>query len=796
MTRKAASSLIATTLAVVAMLWLGTIRTYSAATLLPPGEQCFQSTSPTSGGLYGPLVSLGTITGGSGYTNNVYTNVPLTGGSGFGATANITVAGGAVVNVTIINPGTHYAPADVLSAATANLGGAGSSFSVPVASVSTTGTGLLGLLGAITGGSGGVAGTYPGVALTGGSGSGAAANITVAGGAVTAVAITAPGLQYQVGDILSAASGSIGGTTGFSVPVSSVTVNSALAGGRVFMYVPNTVTFKQTWKNAAQTILNTNPITLDQNGCTIIYGIGTYRQVVQDSLGNTVWDQLTTDTSAQQNVFWAGIAGGGPNAITLIDPGFNATDGSIINFTASSTNTGITTINPSGFGNITILKDTGTGPQTLVGGEIIANNPISVIYRLSDASFHILNLIASVALPNSVKTFGAVGNSNGTHLNGNDDTTAIKNALSSTNNNFAYFPCGTYRITAAMLFDTASSSKSYRLKGDGACSQLYLDTTVGTTMLNFTNVTCCCVGCITIKDLNFIAPNFVTGSAAVGLTNEQMILFENNFATGWAALISLTTSYGPRIVGNTIQTMPGGLFSPTAGGDQSFNNLVLWRNRLAALGITNNVSAVNLNCNGATQLSILGNDIEVSNAGIQFQSCNSVVLEGNYMDVNTIYHIQFQGSNSGYTIRNNWFGSQAGQAWTNISKSVWGGNTFATVAGVGFGSTALGTIVEPTNIIPGGGHLTGLPTPTLSSCGGGTPTIVGTRFAGVVTEGTTATGCTVTFELPFDISPACQVTGTTGFPVALGPSLTTNFTVTNASTSGGVFTYSCQETSQ
>lgn len=83
----------------------------------------------------GQIATLGAITGGSLYTNGTYTNVPLTGGTGSGATANITVAGGAVTAVTLVNRGSGYTVADSLSAAAANIGGTGSGFAIPVATI-------------------------------------------------------------------------------------------------------------------------------------------------------------------------------------------------------------------------------------------------------------------------------------------------------------------------------------------------------------------------------------------------------------------------------------------------------------------------------------------------------------------------------------------------------------------------------------------------------------------------------------------------------------------------------------
>lgn len=67
-----------------------------------------------------------------------------------------------------------------------------------------------------------------------------------------------------------------------------------LALGHVYFYVPNTLTPKDTYQDQNLQVLNTNPIALDTAGRAIIWGTGTYRQVVKDSLGNTIWDQITS----------------------------------------------------------------------------------------------------------------------------------------------------------------------------------------------------------------------------------------------------------------------------------------------------------------------------------------------------------------------------------------------------------------------------------------------------------------------------------------------------------------------
>jgi len=84
------------------------------------------------------ISALGTANSGSGYVNaGTYAAVALTGGTGTGATADITVYAGKVTSVVIKAKGTGYVVGDILSAAAANIGTVGTGFNVPVSGVQT-----------------------------------------------------------------------------------------------------------------------------------------------------------------------------------------------------------------------------------------------------------------------------------------------------------------------------------------------------------------------------------------------------------------------------------------------------------------------------------------------------------------------------------------------------------------------------------------------------------------------------------------------------------------------------------
>ncbi len=103
-----------------------------------------------------------------------------------------------------------------------------------------------------------------------------------------------------------------------------IDINGApLVAGTVGMYFPNTLVKKNTWQDAGQTVLNTNPIVLDSRGQAVIYGNGAYRQVVRDALGNLIWDKPVSASGTSHDIY-----------INAADFGFLPTATGAINDTA------------------------------------------------------------------------------------------------------------------------------------------------------------------------------------------------------------------------------------------------------------------------------------------------------------------------------------------------------------------------------------------------------------------------------------------------------------------------------
>lgn len=231
-------------------------------------------------GTGGTSISTFSISPGTGYTNGYYPDVALTGGSGSGARANITIAGGMATKVALTSIGSGFNLANQLTAAIPAginfaivVNGLTQSTPTPVQRVEkqdladnlysyyqdptetfpiyveyatyiqfyplnlTTAqlitlrkptttfwgsilTGTIVLTNTLVAGSGYTNGTYTNVVVTGGSGNSALINVTVSGGGITVVEIVDGGFNYAVGNTLS---GSIPGGTGWSFKPATIT---------------------------------------------------------------------------------------------------------------------------------------------------------------------------------------------------------------------------------------------------------------------------------------------------------------------------------------------------------------------------------------------------------------------------------------------------------------------------------------------------------------------------------------------------------------------------------------------
>lgn len=242
-----------------------------------------------------------------------------------------------------------------------------------------------------------------------------------------------------------------------------------LAGGKVYFYIPNTTTPKNTWQDPQQTILNPNPVVLDAAGRAIIWGAGTYRQQVYDQFGNLIWDQITEDTSGgllgnmTDNIFVAGtdFTPGTTTQLTLtVPPGaVNNTwiyfDGVYQDDTQSSLSGNKLTFTspiPVGVGKVTVkIGNTiaiGTpGDGTVTDASVATNAGIKssklsfLLPKTGAVSRTVLSRLSDVV---SVKDFGAV-------MDGvTDDTAAFNTAcavLGAAGGGVLFVPAGTTLVS-------------------------------------------------------------------------------------------------------------------------------------------------------------------------------------------------------------------------------------------------------------------------------------------------------------------------------------------------------------
>lgn len=100
-----------------------------------------------------------------------------------------------------------------------------------------------------------------------------------------------------------------------------------------------------------------------------------------------------------------------------------------------------------------------------------------------------------------------------------------------------------------------------------------------------------------------------------------------------------------------------------------------------------------------------------------------------------------------------------------------------------------------TNSVTAVGNTTGAVglTPALSSCGGGSPALsaTATDYSGTITEGTSATGCTLTFGATKAAAPVCSISSPGAAAFTSFSTSTTALTIVNSSASGNQYSYVC-----
>jgi gliding motility-associated-like protein len=363
---------------------------------------------------------------GTAYTNGTYLSVPLTGGTGTGALATVVVSGGVVSSVAVTNGGSGYTIGDVLSCNATSVGGTGSGFSItitnitaipadvtqlltltaPVINFPALGTKVFtstdlnpGATGAylssnsiasvtLTAGTGYANGVYYAVPLTGGTGTGATATITVLGGVVTSALITSGGSLYNVSNVLTTANTNLGGVgSGFSLVVSAVSAS-----------LPVTYTSSNL---AVATIVN-NFIHFVGTGTTTI--TASQNAPAGLNLGAVVLPASTSQTlTVTQPVITFAPVGTRALGSNDVSPGATSTISTPINYTSS--NLAVATINNNGVGsfnsqvrgtgyvrgiysNVPLTGGTGTGALAtvtvdIVGQSFVSNVLVSTTYGIT-----------------------------------------------------------------------------------------------------------------------------------------------------------------------------------------------------------------------------------------------------------------------------------------------------------------------------------------------------------------------------------------------------------------------------
>jgi hypothetical protein len=242
-----------------------------------------------------------------------------------------------------------------------------------------------------------------------------------------------------------------------------------LASGQVFFYAPGTSNPQATYQDQALTIANTNPVQLDSRGQAVIWGSGTYRQVVRDASGVTIWDQVIADATGALGDQIAGIT-------TDLAAG---TGSSLVGFQQGGGSAQARTVQDK-------LREAIVSPQDFMTAEQINN----VYLRLG-------NVDVSAAIAAAITAAGPGGE--------------------------VYFPPGYYGVTSSILVSDAT-----RIRGAGRFSSVIVP--VGNFDVFSFNGGSGTPSGASLTSMGFSAAG-MTGGNLIATTNSHRLLFADIVAT-------------------------------------------------------------------------------------------------------------------------------------------------------------------------------------------------------------------------------------------------------------------------
>lgn len=482
-----------------------------------------------------------------------------------------------------------------------------------------------------------------------------------------------------------------------------------LCGGSVYMYIPNTSTFKATWKDSAQTILNTNPIILDGGGRAIIWGSGTYRQVVYDQFNNLIWDQTTES-------FDSSISG------DMTDNTFVAAHG---DYTPGTTTQLTLSRGPGSTSNMWVFFDAlfqGPDTYTVAGSVVTFNAPIPVgvqevyiktgntlsIGTPSDGTVTDASVASGTKLYNrihdlfDVKDFGAKGDGV------TDDSMALQRAINYVQNlptgGRLYAPTGKYIVNTQLSIQKTNSA-AFLFGGDGNSTIFKCGPTLPAGPLFNIGVGSSAPGGggMYISDMYVQEPDSeASGFYAFQCLNANQIHFENVLFGAVDVGVYLSSCYATRYTNcQFLNTKVWGVYSST-----SAHNLIMDKcSGFGVGGITGHV----LRLDGATNNIVMQNcDWEQCSVIYSLASgSTSVLVTGCYIEYTVNVEFFHQGPCYSVSVENCWIAFRT----TTTGYLNWLGGRFSgnTINGMTcrFDPATCDNVLTDGNILQGTGAMTG-----------------------------------------------------------------------------------------